>query len=182
MDGFGHPRHRRVRSTRTREGLMEGLTRESFRIAHDTPYSLRRWQGCPHDVKGQGSILTLSSWARREVANYTVWSLPRRAWSKRRISRELARRDRVMNLRRPHQDIGGGGHSKLPKDAHPRRTVRTIAPQRHHRGRGQRGCLHVFRPGCGCDRRGHLCGRWLQRPGHDRHRRRLMLTAGLRRP
>ena len=122
--------------------FLEGATRENFRMAHDiSAYSLVALAraALPLMQGRNGALVTLSYLgAVRAVPNYNTMGL---AGSQRPLSGPLAGAQghpRQRHLCRPHQDPGCRRHQGLLQHPGSRRSRRPAAPQRHHRGSGQR--------------------------------------------
>jgi hypothetical protein len=153
--------------------FLDGLSRESFRIAHDiSAYSFPAMaKAALPRLRPGGRLLTLSTWARcAYVPNYNTMGLAKASLeaSVRFLASEpgRARHPRQRHLGRPDQDAGRVGHQGLrqaagssPPPRHP--------PHHHHRRRGQQRRLPAFRPGRRHQRRDRLRRRRLQprRPG-----------------
>jgi len=119
---------------------LESVSREGFRVAHEISsysFSALAKAGCRMMEGRDGALLTLSYYgAEKAMPNYNVMG--------------LAKASLEANVR--YMDPGRGRHQQFPQNAGSHGTQLAAAPQRHHRGSGQRRRLPVLRPCVGHNR------------------------------
>jgi enoyl-[acyl-carrier-protein] reductase (NADH) len=160
--------------------FLAGLTRESFRIAHDiSSYSLAALSKAARPMmKGRGgSILTLSYLgAERALANYNVMGLAKASLEAnvRYLALNLGPEGTRVNA------ISAARSRRWPRPASPTsaRCSRTSRSTRRCAAASPSRTSATSPPSCArtwprASPASHLRRRRLQRAGHDRHRRRL---------
>jgi enoyl-[acyl-carrier protein] reductase I len=154
-----------------RQLLSTACRRENYRIAHDiSAYSFPGMAkaALPY-LSDKAALLTLSTWARCAPSPTTTpWAWPRPAWRPACATwpRPWAAGVRVNGISAgPIKTLAASGIKDFGKLLGYVAERLAAAPQRHHRGRGQRGRLPAERPGLGRDGRDHLRGLRLQPDG-----------------
>ena len=138
--------------------FLDGLSREAFRVAHDiSAYSFPAMAkaALPLMRGRNASVLTLTYLGAERVVPNTHGPGQGLARSQRALPGHRpgpARHPRQRHLGRPDQDPGRQRHQGLLGHPEVRRGPGAAAPQRHHRGRGQRRRLPAVGPGRRRDR------------------------------
>ena len=152
--------------------FLEGLSRESFRIAHDiSSYSFPALaKAAAPRLRPGAALLTLTYLGRAAQRSQLQHHGTGQgiAGSQRALPGEqprASRRARQRHFGRADQDARGFGHQGLRQDPRGGRERRAAAPQRHDRRRRQRGRVPALGSRGRDHLRDHLCRRRLQ-PRH----------------
>ncbi len=135
-------------------GYLDSITREGFQVAHDiSSYSLAALAKAarPMMLGRPGAILTMSYLgAVRSVPSYNVMGLAKASLEAnvRFLAADLGPHGIRVNAisAGPIKTLAAAGVERIPQDAAARRVLHAAAPQRDHRGGGQRRGLPLLRP------------------------------------